>query len=95
MVSTVILITGANSGIGLEAIKALMRSEHAYTIVVSTRSPAKCEETIKSLKEKIPNSKSLLESLQVDLESDESIVKAFEEFKSRHDKLDVLVNNGG
>ena len=87
----IILITGGNTGIGLEAVKALCKEPIAYEILIGSRDRAKGEAAIASLKKEIPNSASTLSTVQVDLESDESITKAFEHVSSNHGKLDVLV----
>lgn len=42
-----------------------------------------------------PESTNIIEAVQVDLTSDESIEKAFEEVKASPGRLDVLINNAG
>ena len=90
-----VLITGANSGIGYEAVKALLQSTKDYHIFVGARSTEKANGAIDSLKKECPESRSTMEPLPVDLSSDESIEKAFEEVKMSPGYLDVLVNNAG
>lgn len=51
--------------------------------------------TVVELKKQFPQTASSLSTLQVDLESDESLEKAVAELKSRHGRLDILINNGG
>lgn len=92
----VVLITGANTGIGYELVKALYNhTSKDYDIIVGGRSPEKVEEAINSLKTANKESKSKLTSLQIDISSDESITKAFETVSSSYDHVDVLVNNAG
>ena len=91
----VVLITGANTGIGFETVKALYGSNATYTIILAGRSPEKIEDAVQVLKAEFPNSKSSLDSAQIDLEDDASISKAFEKVSSAYDRLDVLINNGG
>jgi len=91
----IILITGANTGLGLEVVKALFKSDVPYEIILGARSVDKANQAIASVKEESQASKSNLSSVQVDVSSDDSIRKAFEQVKSQHGRLDTLVNNAG
>jgi len=91
----IILITGGNTGLGLEVVKALYKSDSVYDIIVGSRSISKAEEAITAVKEEIIRSKSVLSSLQVDVTSDDSIRKAFEQVSAQYGRLDVLINNAG
>lgn len=91
----IILITGANTGIGFEVIKALVDSPNAYTILLGGRSIQKAKDAVKLAKEQFPNSQSTLSAIQVDIEDDASISKAFEEVSTKYQRLDVLINNAG
>lgn len=91
----ILLITGGNTGLGLETVKALLQSETAYEIIIGCRTVSKGEDAIVELKKQFPQTASSLSTLQVDLESDESLEKAVAELKSRHGRLDILINNGG
>lgn len=91
----IVLITGGNTGIGCEAVKAFLQSERNYLILMGSRSPEKADAAIKQLKTEVPNTSSTLESLQVDIASDESIERAFETVRSSHGRIDALVNNAG
>ena len=91
----VVLITGGNAGIGFETARALYTDSTAYDILIGTRNVEKGEAAIASLKNEIPESASTVNAVQVDIEFDDSIQKAFEHVSSKYGKLDVLVNNAG
>lgn len=87
---------GANTGIGLEVVKALVRSEkQTYHIFLGSRSHQKGEEAAEAVKKECPDSKCTVEAVQVDVEDDESIEKAFETLKGKVQRVDVLINNAG
>jgi NAD(P)-dependent dehydrogenase (short-subunit alcohol dehydrogenase family) len=95
MASKVVLITGANTGIGYQVVRALCSASQAYTVFVSGRSLEKVNDAINSANKEFPSTKSELLPVQIDLESDDSIKSAFEHVKSKTGKLDALVNNAG
>jgi NAD(P)-dependent dehydrogenase (short-subunit alcohol dehydrogenase family) len=91
----IVLVTGGNNGIGYEIVKALLESEKTYHILMGSRSAEKAKTAIKNLKKEVPKTANTVEILQVDLTSDESIEKAFEQVKSSHGYINVLINNAG
>jgi len=91
----IILITGANAGLGFEVIKALVKSSTGYEILVGSRSLKKGQDAISELKSEFPNSASSMAPIQVDIESDDSIQKAYEDVSSKFNHLDYLINNAG
>lgn len=91
----IVFITGANTGLGLEIVKALYSSPHSYDIIVGSRLVSNGEAAVASVQQRTPSSSSSLSVLQLDLSSDESIHNAVENIKSKFGRLDVLVNNGG
>ncbi|KAH7076881.1 hypothetical protein BKA63DRAFT_532924 [Paraphoma chrysanthemicola] len=95
MASQVVLTTGANTGIGFQIVRALCSSNHAYDVIVGGRSTNKVKDAIGAAQKEFPGTKSTFSPIQVDIESDESITKAFDEVKSKFGKLDVLINNAG
>ena len=90
-----ILITGANTGLGFEIIKAIYGSNKAYDLILSGRSMSKVKEAIKSAEAEFPLSASKLFPLQVDIEKDDSIHAAFEEVEAKFGRVDALINNAG
>jgi NAD(P)-dependent dehydrogenase (short-subunit alcohol dehydrogenase family) len=87
----VCLITGANRGIGFETARALV--QRGATVVILCRDQAKGEAARRAIVEETKNEK--VEVLPCDLSLQSSVRRAAETFKSRHDKLHVLVNNAG
>lgn len=91
----IIFVTGGNNGIGYETVKVLLESKQAYHILVGSRSLEKGNTAVENLRKEYPSSSSKLELVQVDLASDESIQKAYDQVESNHGRLDILVNNAG
>lgn len=91
----VALVTGGNSGIGYETVKALMQSDRVYRLLLAARTSEKAEKAVASLRQECPQSESTVEPLELDLISDESIEKAYDQIKANHGVLDTLINNAG
>ncbi len=91
----VILITGANTGLGYEAVKALYKSSQAYEILLGSRTVSKGDEAVATLKTEVPSSASTVSVIQIDVESDSSIEAAFSTISEKYGRLDSLINNAG
>ena len=89
----VVLVTGANTGLGFQIARALCSSETPYEVLVGGRSLAKAEQAVKSLKNEYPTSNA--QPIQIDIADDASIAYAFEHVKGKYGKLDALINNAG
>jgi NAD(P)-dependent dehydrogenase (short-subunit alcohol dehydrogenase family) len=87
----IVLITGANSGIGFEAARALV--QHGATVVLGCRNLGKADEAVAEIAATNPSGTT--EVLEIDLADLESVEKAAKEFLANHDRLDILVNNAG
>lgn len=92
---SIVLITGGNTGIGLEVVRALAKTSTAYSILVGSRSVTKGEEAIETVKGEIPDSSSTFSVVQVDVTSDDSLEKATKTIDEQHGRLDILINNAG
>ena len=86
-----ILITGANSGIGLGATKALV--DKGAHVVLACRSIPKAEAAVAEIEADDPSGST--EILELDLADLDSVSAAADAFLAKHDRLDVLVNNAG
>lgn len=91
----IILITGANTGLGFESVKSLCKSSKPYTIIVSGRSIDKAKAAIKEVQAELPATTSVLSTIRIDLEDDDSISQAFNHVSEKYGRLDILINNGG
>ena len=87
----VIIITGANSGLGLESTKRL--AEKGATIVMACRNLSKAEKAKAEVLSEQPNTK--LDIMALDNASLDSVRAFADAFKSKYDRLDILLNNAG
>ncbi len=87
----VVIVTGANSGIGYEAAKEFTR-KGAQTIL-ACRSMDKAQLALDKIQIEIPDAHA--EIMPLDLASLESIRQFAKAFKDKYDRLDVLLNNAG
>ncbi|MGB1013096.1 MAG: oxidoreductase [Nannocystaceae bacterium] len=87
----VAVITGANSGLGLETTRGLART--GATIVMACRTEAKAHGARDAVLADVP--KAVLEFMPLDLASLASIRSFAEAFASKYDQLDLLCNNAG
>ena len=81
-----ILITGSTDGIGL--LTAKMLSEQGHLILLHGRNPDK----LRVASDEIGG---LTESYIADLSSLEDVKRLAKDIRSKHDRLDVLINNAG
>ena len=86
-----ILITGANSGIGLEA--SFVLSTKGANIVMAVRNLKKGEEAYKKIIER--NASARIDLMQLDLSDLESIRDFSKEFNAKYAQLNILINNAG
>ncbi|KAJ5433525.1 uncharacterized protein N7458_012681 [Penicillium daleae] len=91
----IVLITGGNSGLGYEAVKAFIESERPYHVIMSSRSLEKGKAASDKLRQECPNATNTLDLIQLDLASDESIDQAFGQVQSEVGYIDTLINNAG
>jgi NAD(P)-dependent dehydrogenase (short-subunit alcohol dehydrogenase family) len=85
------LITGANAGIG--KVTAQKLAEMGATVVMVCRNRQKGEAALKQIKAKSGNAS--VELMIADLSSQAEIRRLADEFKAKHQRLEVLLNNAG
>src|SRR6185437_5800554 len=91
MKNKIVLITGANSGMG--KVTALELAKLGAHIVMVCRNKQAGEEARKEIINTSNNSK--IDLLMADLSSFQAIRNLVQEFKNKYNHLDVLVNNAG
>jgi len=94
-VRRVILVTGANRGIGFAIIQGLASHPDTAdsTFLLGCRDPLKGRDAVEKLHKL--GLKSTIKEIVLDVTSDSSIAKAVESVRSQYGHLDVLVNNAG
>ena len=85
------VVTGANSGLGLETSIALAAA--GAEVIMACRSPSKADTALTELRTRVPNAK--VTAMRLDLADLASIRSFADEFKSEHRQLDLLINNAG
>ena len=86
-----ILITGATNGIGFHASVELAR--RGARVVMVGRNPARTDAAVADVFGRTGSR--AVSSLLCDFSSQAQVRRLAEEFRARHDRLDVLVNNAG
>ena len=87
----IVIVTGANSGIGFEAAREFARS--GAHVILASRNLDKIKDALKEIQVEHPQAKA--EIIRLDLASINSIQDFVKTFKSNYDKLDILLNNAG
>src|SRR5215469_533833 len=85
------VVTGANSGLGFETAKAL--AESGAAVVLACRDLDRAEAAAARLGVAAP--RAIISTLPLDLASLASVREAARELRSRHARLDLLINNAG
>lgn len=85
----VVLVTGANRGLGKAMAEGLTRL--GATVVLGCRDPVRAEAAQGAIRQATGNPR--VEVLRLDLADQQSIRTAVHAFKNTYDRLDVLINN--
>jgi len=95
---SIALVTGANSGLGLESARALLAQ--GATVVLACRTLAKAEQArglliAQTSAGSAPNPEARCTVLELDLADLDSVRQAANQLAERHSRLDLLLNNAG
>lgn len=88
----VILVTGANAGLGKQCVLEFAR-HRPKQIWLASRSVAKAQAALEEIKAEVPEAS--IQPLELDLASFTSIKNAVQTFVSQSDRLDILMCNAG
>ena len=86
-----VVVTGANSGIGLETARAL--AGRGARVVLACRDPGRAGDAEARIRAACPGAE--IEAVRLDLASLASVREAADHLRSRYHRLDLLINNGG
>ena len=89
----VVLITGANSGVGLATTKVLISASADYHVIIAARSLSKAKAAKLEVEAGNSNSTSCLSTVQLDVTDGASITRAYDFVEKEFGYLDALINN--
>lgn len=87
-----IVITGANAGLGLVCAKEFAKLG-AKSVVMACRDTTRGQNAVKEVKSELGVDN--VEFMKLDLNDLDSVQSFCDEFKKKYDKLDILLNNAG
>lgn len=85
------IVTGGNSGLGYESVKALAR-KNAH-VILAARNNEKAHAARATLLKEVPNGS--IEIMPLDLSDLESVRAFADTYRDCYDRLDILINNAG
>lgn len=85
----IVLVTGANKGIGYEIVRQL--AGRSFVVILTSRDKAKGM----AAQDELRKESHAVDFVQMDIAREESIRQAFNKVKSTYQRLDVLINNAG
>jgi len=91
MAGKVVVITGANSGLGFQ--EARVQAGKGACVVLAVRNTAKGDDAARRIQDAVPTAD--LEVMTLDLADLASIGRFAETFRANHNRLDRLINNAG
>ncbi|PLN82773.1 NAD(P)-binding protein [Aspergillus taichungensis] len=94
LTNKVILVTGANEGLGKQTVLDLAR-HHPAKIYLAARSRPKAEAALKEIQSKVEPSCAPIALLDLDLASLDSVARAAAQIKAQESRLDILIANAG
>ena len=87
----VIIVTGGNSGLGYEAVKAF--AAKGAEVIMASRNAQKAETATAEIMKENPFGKVIV--MELDLGSLDSVKNFATAFKKQYERLDILLNNAG
>ena len=90
MVKKICIVTGGNSGIGFEMCRGMAKA--GFQVIMVSRGPERGELALEKLKAEFGDS---VEMMLCDMSDLDNISKLYDEYTSKYDRLDVLLNNAG
>lgn len=89
----VFLITGGNSGIGVETARAIYAT--GAHVFITSRDVKKGQEVAEEIADSLPSSMGKIDVLQLELDDLQSVKACAADFLSKSKQLNVLITNAG
>ncbi|KXT02763.1 hypothetical protein AC578_5467 [Pseudocercospora eumusae] len=90
MKSKIILVTGANRGIGFSIVQALSQRSSDVALIIAARTYTKAQDAVDQLRSQ--GVKAPLQTLELDVTQDDSVSKAVTSVEEMYGRLDVKPN---
>ena len=90
-----VLVTGANKGIGLAAVEAILRDQPQYRVLLGSRDSQRGEAAVEQLLAATGANAERLAVVPLDVCDENSVAQAAQELQNSDDELYGLVNNAG
>jgi len=89
--STIVLITGGNRGLGRAYVEAILNGSKSstYKIIITARSGEAAQKAARELSE------SQVAGYGCDIENEEQVDTLFKAIESEYGRIDILINNAG
>ena len=87
----IVLVTGANSGLGLESARLL--ASRGAEVIMACRNQSKGQQALEQIKAEFPEAR--LKLMTLDLADQQSVKDFTTALKSQYPHLDILLNNAG
>lgn len=91
LAQTILLITGANQGIGFEMVKKVAREQPNFHILIGSRNPSNGAKAAAAITDFAANTS--VSALDIDINDDSSVAAAVDTVTKAHGRLDILFNN--
>lgn len=85
------IMTGCAGGIGAACVEAAAQNGAKYILIADID----LDSAVKNAQEISKKYQTVCEAIKADVTSEQDVLKVFEYFKTKQDKLDILLNNAG
>ncbi|KAH6689847.1 hypothetical protein F5X68DRAFT_189569 [Plectosphaerella plurivora] len=95
MTGQIVLVTGANQGLGHAIVEVAAKTYPGNTYIVASRDKVKGETAVSKLRELGVSDDTVIDLVKLDVDSNDEVVAVAKYVEERYGRLDVLINNAG
>jgi NADP-dependent 3-hydroxy acid dehydrogenase YdfG len=92
--NSIVVVTGSNTGIGYETVRAFITASTPYTVILCSRDLKKGEDAASKLQGEVKKGSEII-PLQLDIIDDASIERFVKQVTEKLGRVDILINNAG